>query len=437
MRILAEDTFLADDLLRQLMSVGEVDLLVGVSSHNAADKLGEAVQAIERCFQQFFVRQRVVIVNIDGGDKEPPQDDPAASPVANPAQTAQTIVPRQGITSLRTINRVTANYSAPPSPGTALRTLLAAADLLRARACAVVAPATCSLTPDSIAKLLRPAYQDKFDFVAPLYSRHKFQGLLARNLVYPMCRAVFGAAIRELYTDEWGFSGRLAASCLNQNVWHEEAIQTRPEAWMALSAISSNFRCCQTFLGEKPPAARGPATDIVEVLRQTVGTLFWCLETRPSLWLDAEPSPSVTTFGPDHELTTERSDLDPHRIFAMFRTGVTELEPILSSILHPDTHVEIKNLVAIEEGKFRFKPDLWVRTLYDFAASYHHSVINRSHLVQALAPLYRGMTHSFLLEHSDSSPAEMEASSEMLCSEFELQKPYLRERWKTKVEVTS
>ncbi|HJY90925.1 MAG TPA: hypothetical protein VJ255_11630, partial [Candidatus Acidoferrum sp.] len=142
MRILAEDTFLADDLLRQLMSVGEVDLLVGVSSHNAADKLGEAVQAIERCFQQFFVRQRVVIVNIDGGDKEPPQDDPAASPVANPAQTAETIVPRQGITSLRTINRVTANYSAPPSPGTALRTLLAAADLLRARACAVVAPAT-------------------------------------------------------------------------------------------------------------------------------------------------------------------------------------------------------------------------------------------------------------------------------------------------------
>ena len=433
MRVLAEDTLLADDLLRQLMSVGEVDLLVGVSSHNAADKLGEGVQAIERSFQQFFVRQRVVIVNIDGGVKEPSPDDPAASPVANPGQLAQTIVPRHGITSLRTINRVTANYSVPPSPGTALRTLLAAADLLRARACAVVSPVTCSLTPDSIAKLLRPAYQDKFDFVAPLYSRHKFQGLLARNLVYPMCRAVFGAAIRELYTDECGFSGRLASSCLNQNIWHEEAIQTRPEAWMALSAISSDFRCCQTFLGEKPPAARGPATDIVEVLRQTVGTLFWCLETRQSFWLDAEPSPSLTTFGPDHELTTEPSDLDPRRIFEMFRTGVTELEPILSSILAPDTHSEIKNLVAIEEGKFRFKPDLWVHTLYDFAASYHHSVINRSHLVQALAPLYRGMTHSFLLEHSDSSPAEMEAASEMLCSEFELQKPYLRERWKTKV----
>jgi hypothetical protein len=58
-------------------------------------------------------------------------------------------------------------------------------------------------------------------------------------------------------------------------------------------------------------------------------------------------------------------------------------------------------------------------------------------LVQALAPLYRGMTYSFLVEHSDSSPAEMEAASEMLCGEFELQKPYLMERWKAKVEVKS
>jgi hypothetical protein len=113
------------------------------------------------------------------------------------------------------------------------------------------------------------------------------------------------------------------------------------------------------------------------------------------------------------------------------------LEPILSSILDPETHLQIKSIVSLDEGKFRFKPDLWVRTLYDFAASYHHTVINRNHLVQALAPLYRGMTHSFLVEHADSSPAEMEAANEMLCTEFEKQKPYLKERWNARVEVKS
>jgi hypothetical protein len=427
---LAEDTFLADDLLRQLISVGEVDLLVGISSPNPTNVVSPAVRAIEQSFRTYFVRQRVVIVNVAGEDKTA-----LSSPTDGSGQERSVRSP--GITSLRTVQRVNASFSSPPSPGNALRTILASADLLHARACAVVSPATSNLTPESIANLLRPVYRDNFDFVAPLYRRHKFQGLLARNLLYPMSRAVFGSPIRELYSDEWGFSGRLASLCVNYDVWNEEAIRARPEAWMAISAIGSDYRCCQTFLGEKAPPPRGSTTDIVEILRQTVGTLFWCLESQQPLWLDSDRSIDVPTFGPSQELTTDASELDRHRIFEMFRTGVTELEPILKSILDPETHGEIKTMVSLEEGKFRFKSDLWVRTLYDFATSYHHAVINRDHLVQALAPLYRGMTHSFLVEHSDSSPAEIEAANEMLCAEFELQKPYLREKWKTKVEVKS
>jgi hypothetical protein len=61
-------------------------------------------------------------------------------------------------------------------------------------------------------------------------------------------------------------------------------------------------------------------------------------------------------------------------------------------------------------------------------------VLNRDHLVQALVPLYRGRLYSFLQEHANSSPDEMEARSEILCQEFERQKPYLLERWTAKRE---
>jgi hypothetical protein len=413
------------------MGVGEVDLLVGISSHSDANTTSQALYAIERSFQQHFTRQRAVIVNAYGGDQH------GGDATARPGNVAEKNVRLAESVSLRTVQRVTADFSVPPSPGMTLRTILAAADLLRARACAVVSPGTTNFTPDWIANLLRPAYQEKFDFVAPLYTRHKFQGLLARNLLYPMSRAIFGCGIRELYSDEWGFSGRLAAVCLKQDVWHEEAIVTRPEAWMAISAISNDFRCCQVFLGEKLRATTGSGTDIVEVFRQTVGNLFWCMESRQSDWLDGERPEPVRTFGPDHELTSEPADLDRHRVFEMFRSGVTELESILSSILDPETHAEIKSIVSLQESEFRFTSDLWVRTLYDFAASYHHAVINRDHLVQALAPLYRGVTFSYLTEHSESSPAEIETASEALCVEFERQKPYLKEKWKAKVEVKS
>ncbi len=434
---MAEDTFLSDDLLRQLMSVGEVDLLVGVTSHSSASAMRQAARTIESSLQKNFVRQRAAIISVDGGAIE----DGDASPVSVPSPATTPLngqlekkSPLPGLNSLRTIHRVAAGFPSAPSQGVALRTILASADLLRARACAVVSPAT-NLTPEWIANLLRPAFHDSFDFVAPLYTRHKFHGLLARNLLYPMSRAVFGRRIRELYSDEWGFSSKLGALCLNQDAWHEEAIRARPEAWMAVSAIASDYRCCQVFLGPKPQPPAGSGPDIVEALRQTVGTLFWCLETQQSTWLDRNGSEPVPTMGPDHSVTAEPMDLNRARLFEMFQSGVKELEPILSTILSPDTHHEIQSVAAMDPRTFRFSCELWVKMVYDFASSYHHSVMNRDHLVQALVPLYRGKISSFLAEHEKSTPDELETDSENLCLEFERQKTYLREKWKKGVEV--
>lgn len=421
---MAEDTFLEDDFLRQLMSVGEVDLLVAIPSYNNAGTIGQTMQAIEGSYQQNFIRDRVVILNVDGGSTDHTTDviakvDGRRSPGY------------RGLTSLRTVHRVTTQYAKSPSQGMALRTILATADLLRARSCAIVSPTTTNLDPSWIANLLRPAYRQNFEFVAPLYARNRYQGLLARNLLYPLSRAVFGQRIREVYSDEWGFSGRLAAQCLAQNVWNNEAIRSRPEAWMAVTAICSEFKCCQSFLGPKvPPAGTGP--DIVDAIRQTVGNLFWCLETYQTHWVERTGSQAVPTFGPDHELTSDGKPSSQEKIFEMFHSGVTELNPILASILTPDTHAQIKEIAALDPDKFRFGGELWVKTLYEFAASYHHAVINRDHLVQALVPLYRGTMYSFFREHVDSSTEEIEADSESLCLEFERQKPYLIERWKAK-----
>ncbi len=422
---MAEDILLGDDFLRQLMSVGEVDLLVAIPSYNNAGTIGKTVQAIEESYQQNFIRDRVVILNVDGGSTD-------HTPDVVSAMDGRKAVGYRGLTSLRTVHRVTTQYAKAPSQGMAMRTILATADLLRARSCAIVSPTTTNLDASWIANLLRPAYRQNFEFVAPLYTRDRYHGLLARNLLYPMNRAVFGQRIREVFSEEWGFSGRLASECLSQNVWNDEAVRARPEAWMAVTAICSDFKCCQSFLGPKVPPASGAALDIVEVIRQTVGSLFRCLETHQEHWLNCSGSQPVPTFGPDHELTTDGKPANQEKIFGLFRSGVTELNPILESILTADTHAQINEIAAQNQEKFRFGSELWVKTLYEFAASYHHAVINRDHVIQALVPLYRGNMYSFFLEHANSSAEEIEADSESLCLEFERQKPYLVERWKAK-----
>ena len=67
---MAEEILLSDDFLRQLMGVGEVDLLVGIPSHNDANTIGTTVALVEESFRQSFTRDRVVIVNVDGGSRD-------------------------------------------------------------------------------------------------------------------------------------------------------------------------------------------------------------------------------------------------------------------------------------------------------------------------------------------------------------------------------
>jgi hypothetical protein len=90
---------------------------------------------------------------------------------------------------------------------------------------------------------------------------------------------------------------------------------------------------------------------------------------------------------------------------------------------------ELRQIATVPEDDFRYSDELWVRSVYEFAASYHKAVISRDHVLQALAPLYRGKAHTFLGQNRDASANQVEANVEQLCLTFERAKPYLLEMW--------
>jgi len=416
---LSDETILSDDFIRQLVSVGEVDLLVGIPSRNDCRTIGNVVRAAEESLLRNFRRQRTVLVSVDAGSRDgTPQAVRQAS-----------LLGANGIESLRTLRLITTNTGGTADGSSALRTILAAADLLHAKACAVVSASVEGIAPTWIDSLLNPVFSENYDYVAPLYARHKFDGLLTRNLLYPLGRALFGKPLRELRPAEFGFSGRLASDCLNNGQWDQDGLQSGPETWMAVTAITNSYQCCQTFLGPKPRSASG---GVVDVIRQTVSGFFWCLESTENFWLKGRDSEPLKTIGPDRQYTTEAVRVDRKKMFQLYRTGVAELSEILHSILDAETHAELVRLAALDEITFRFSNALWVRTIYEFAAAYHHSVIHRDHLVQAFVPIYRGRVHSFLTVHRSDDSDAMEADIEDLCQEFGRQRSFFIERWSTK-----
>ncbi len=320
-----EETILTDDFLRELINVGEVDILIGVPTYNDAKTVGQVVQAIRAGLLKYFPRQRAVIVNADGGSRDGSQELVRAASISD-LQHASNVY------ALRTLHCVSTEYSGGPSSSLALHTILAAAELLQASSCAVVAPDSTNIEPGWIESLLRPVTRDGFDLVTPVYRRHKFDGLLIRNLLYPMNRALYLRRVREPYPLDFAFSGRLATHFLGQDLWSQEAGRIGAEIYLTISAIAGGFRLAQSFLGPRAHVEYA-ASDLVVAMRRSVGVLFWSLEQNGSVWQVQAESQPIPTIGPDHELSAEPLRVNPKRLHEMFVRGVAELEPVLKSIL--------------------------------------------------------------------------------------------------------
>ena len=420
---MADDDILSDDLLRQLISVGEVDILVGLHTHNHAETVGHVVQVIRDGLLKYFPRERVAIVNADGGSQDRTIDLVRAVSISDVGNVST-------IQALRTMHIVSTQYSGTPSAGKAMHIVVAAADLLRAKACVIVAPESSEIQPEWIDRLLRPIFQEHFDFVTPVYRRHRFEGILVTNLLYPMTSALYGRQVREPRPAEFAFSAEFAGRLLGHELWTADAGRLGPEICFTVEALSDGLRIFQTFLGPKGRLEQSP--DLVVALRQTVGPLFWSMERTYSKWSAENQTQRVPTFGPEFEVTSQAVNVDRKRLHHMFRSGVGDLQDVLKSILSPGTLTQLQHATTLDEDKFQFADELWVRTIYEFAASYHHEVINRDHILQALAPLYRGRAYAFLTQNSEASADRLEARTQELIQSFERSKPYLLELWTAK-----
>ena len=415
-----EESILTDDFLRELMNVGEVDILIGMATCNDAKTAGDVILAVRAGLLKYFPRQRAVIINADCGSQDGTPDLVRAASISD--------IRHANLQALRTLHCVSTQVPGEPYGGAALHAILAAADLLRATTCAVFAPDSTAIEPQWVERLVRPSFRDGFDLVTPVYRRHKFDALLVRNLLYPMTRALYGRRLREPYALDFAFSGKLGAHFLGQDLWNQDGAQSGAETLLTVSAMSGDFRLAQSFLGERPRRDQS-ASSLVPAIRRTAGALFWALDGSYSVWSATNGSQPVSTIGAEHEVSVDPIRVDRTRLYEMFVRGVAELEAVLKSILSPATVAELQKLISLPEEQLRYSGELWVQTVYEFAVSYHKAVISRDHIIQALAPLYRGRAFTFLAENGDASGEEIENYVEALCLTFERMKPDLLEMW--------
>jgi len=413
---------LPEDLSARLHEVGEVDIVVGIPSFNSARTIAHVVRAVSGGLAKYFPDRKSIIVNSDGGSTDGTRE---AVMGADAASESLLLISHK----VPTIQRITTPYHGIPGKGSAFRTIFAVTERLKAKACVVVDSDLRSITPHWVELLAAPVLDRGFDYIAPFYLRHKYDGTITNSIIYPMTRTLFGRRIRQPIGGDFGLSPKVASCFLSKDVWETDVARYGIDIWMTLTAMAEDFRVGQSYLGAKLHDAKDPGADLTAMFRQVVSSLFGLMETYEAVWQKVESSEPVPMFGLPFDVGLEPIPVDVERMKRAYQQGLRDLDGIYRSFLSATTLDELVAAGQKTGDDFRVSDSLWVRVVYEFAAAYHGRRLDRDHLLQSLIPLYLGRTASFVLDVQNADAVKVEEQIESLGREFETQKPFLLECW--------
>jgi len=415
------DLLLTSEAEAKVQEIGEADILVGIPSYNNADTIAHVVHAVTAGLAKYFPKAKAVLVNADGGS-----NDGTPQVVADAGVDLGTLLVSSQVSSLR---KIVTSYLGIPGKGSAFRTIFEVARRLKTKACAVVDSDLRSITPEWIELLVGPVLNEGYDYVAPYYLRHKYDGTITNSIVYPLTRMLYGVRIRQPIGGDFGFSGGLVEHYLDKQVWDSEVAKFGIDIWMTTEAIASGARVCQSFLGSKIHNPKDPTQDLSTMLVEVIGALFSLMEEHHGVWGTVEGSNHVRVFGFQYQVALEPVHVNVDRMLTTFQQGLADLLPIWADIFSPGVIEALGQLKGIPTKAFRVSDELWARMVFDAAIAYHRGHVIRDHLLKALTPLYLGRTASFVLETQALTSDEAEDRIELVCQTFEREKTYLVERW--------
>jgi len=255
--------------------VTSAEIVVGVPSYNEADSIAIPVDAANRGLLEYYPNKSSVIINVDNHSPDGTKEAFFNTP---------TRVPKIYVSTPKGVE----------GKGRNIHNLFEVAAELRAQAILMIDADLTSITPSWIEHLSEPLFDD-YDFVVPIYVRHKYDGTITKSIAYPLLRGLYGLRVRQPIGGDFGISGKLARCFLVEKTWSEDVSNFGIDIWMTIIAIGRHFNVCQTFMGSpKAHRPKDPANDLGPMFSQVVSTIFQLMIDFEYLWKDTlESRPGI------------------------------------------------------------------------------------------------------------------------------------------------
>jgi glycosyltransferase involved in cell wall biosynthesis len=405
------DTALRGYTSKRIEEIDAADILVGIPCYNNERTITHVIQMVTHGLARHYKDKRSVIIVADGGSTDDTRE------VAKEFE----IKPWQ--------EKIVSIYRGPGGKGTALRSVFEAAERLQVQVCAVVDSDIRSITSDWVKYLIDPLLDNGYQFVAPVYLRHKYDGTITNNIVYNLTRALYGKRIRQPIGGDFAFSREVAKFYVEQDVWDTDVARYGIDIWMTTNAITQGFRICQSNLGVKIHDAKDPGEHLGPMFRQVVWTIYSLMEHYETFWKDVKESRALETFGFEGYLEPEPVKVSVEGMIERFKTGFNQFSSLWKDIFCEKCFEQIEKAAQLQKRDFHFSTTAWVHVLYELSATFHSWELNRYKLLDLVTPLYYARVASFVQQTWEMSSQEAESLVEDQAMKFEEHKDYLIKMW--------
>ncbi len=392
--------------------ISSADLVVGIPSYNEAALISDPTEKASEGLVNYFGDKNSVIINCDNNSTDGTREAFMAT---------ATEIPKMYL-------------STPPGvkgKGNNFRNLFQKCCDLGAQAVVVVDADLKSITPRWIKNLGQPLFED-FGFVAPLYVRHKYDGTITNNVVYPLTRSVYGRRVRQPIGGDFGFSGELAEIYIEKGAWTPAVAEFGIDIWMTTTAMCHGIPICQSFMGRpKVHKPKDPGESLGPMFLQVVGTIFDLMIENVEFWKEVKWSKPTAIFGfglGEMEMPPA-VDVNLERLYDKFQAAFADNDTLFKDVLSANIHEKLVEVKTLSLADFEFPANLWAEVLIDFAIAYKNNPAGREKIMGGLIPLYFGRTCSFVIESEPMTIQQAEELIEDQCGVFEYTKPYLLKRW--------
>ncbi len=386
-------------------NVAEADIVVGIASYQEADSIAYPTEQASLGLKKYYPHRKSVIVNCDN-------DSPDGTEQA--FMDTRTDIPKIYITT------------PPDTPGKGynFENMFRKVLELDAKMLICVDADLLSITPEWIRYFVEPL-EDGYDFINPIYSRHKYDGTITNNLCLPLVYGLFNRNIRQPIGGDFAMSGKLAKHLICQP-WHRTTEEYGIDIFMTMNAILGGFRMGETGLGAKIHKPSAPKLGPMFV--QVVSTAFLTVIRSLEHWKGAQEIEQSPLYGLRRKMPAQKLDVDRSEVEKNAREGFVEAQGHLERCLSTSLYKDLTSMFC--GGVIDITAEQWCQIVYDMIAAFAEAQ-DRLSVVESLKGLYFGRALAFMNKTWDWRTDEAEEEIMAQAEVFHDKRDYLIKKLET------